>query len=54
MDDMQGQGFHENYLPNIDDRIHRMHLRLGQTKPTSLVGKTIASKAHEQLRMQAQ
>ena len=29
------QGFHENYLPNIDDRIHKMHLRLGHTKPTS-------------------
>ena len=42
-----------NYLPNIDDRIHRMNLRLGQTKPTSFVGNTIAQKQRDLLHMAA-
>ena len=48
----EAKGF--EYLPNIDDRIHKMNMRLGQTKPTSFVGNTIAQKTHDLLKMQAQ
>ena len=47
---MNGEVQHEfQYLPNIDDRIHKMNLRLGQTKPTSMVGNAIAHKTQELL-----
>ena len=50
MDEVQGF----QYLPNIDDRIHKMNMRLGHTKPTSSVGNTIAQKTQELLQIAAQ
>ena len=49
MDEVQGF----QYLPNIDDRIHKMNMRLGHTKPTSQVGNTIAQKTQELLQLAA-
>ena len=46
------EGF--KYLPNIDDRIYRMNMRLGHTKPTSFVGNTIAQRTQDLLKMQAE
>ena len=47
----EDEGF--QYLPNIDDRIHKMNMRVGQTKPTSYVGNTIAQKTQELLHLAA-
>ena len=49
MDEVQGF----QYLPNIEDRIHKMNMRLGQTKPTSFVGNSIAQKTQDLLKLQA-
>lgn len=45
------EGF--QYLPNIEERIHKMNMRLGHTKPTSFVGNTIAQKTQDLLHLAA-
>ena len=49
MDEVEGF----QYLPNIEERIHKMNMRLGHTKPTSFVGNTIAQKTQDLLHLAA-